>query len=318
MLHLSQSSIKISIKSRMKTRMKLKYFFPIGILVIIGLYYINSFQEKIVYVSETDAMGEHSFVNHLETLNSDESIAMLGGSKSADSGGQLETQSSISDSLEYKHLIKSELKIVHMLLSQNQSKSDNELFELIERELEELSDHRIDGIMSSVISSCYECLDDLLRSYRSLFQDESFIRKIFNRETSRGETALNFAVNSDAVDFVATLLSNGANPNHLSNRAGWSLLHESFRHGRVSVAQKLIDYGANIHVSDFRGRNILHVIGIEGHETSTEWLKEVLASQEFKAKAVELAELADERGLTPFDYAKKYQHTELIKLLESL
>jgi ankyrin repeat protein len=63
---------------------------------------------------------------------------------------------------------------------------------------------------------------------------------------------------SNMLDLIDTLVSKGADLNMINTSNGETALHLAIRNGLYEVAEKLINYGADITIFDKQGRNVLH------------------------------------------------------------
>ena len=63
---------------------------------------------------------------------------------------------------------------------------------------------------------------------------------------------------STMLDLIDTLVSKGADLNAVNTSNGETALHMAVRNGLYEICEKLINYGADITISDKHGRNILH------------------------------------------------------------
>ncbi len=120
-------------------------------------------------------------------------------------------------------------------------------------------------------------------------------------------TPLYFAVLNGNIDYVDYLLTAGAEVD-VPDFLGRTPLAIAVRDGNLIMAEKLVNNGADLFIRDrFLHRSLLHLASIEGHEDVAGFLI---------SKGLVIDE-ADDNGLTPLDYARRYGHTKVAKLLQS-
>ncbi len=120
-------------------------------------------------------------------------------------------------------------------------------------------------------------------------------------------TPLYFAVLNGNLAYVDYLLSAGAEVD-VPDFLGRTPLAIAVRDGNLPMAEKLVNNGADFFVRDkFLHRSLLHLVSIEGHEDVAGFLL---------SKGLVINE-TDDHGMTPLDYACRYGHTKVAKLLRS-
>jgi len=120
-------------------------------------------------------------------------------------------------------------------------------------------------------------------------------------------TPLYLAVLNANLDYADYLLTDGAEVD-VPDFLGRTPLTIAVRDGNLAMVEKLVNNGADLFMRDsFLHRSLLHLASIEGHEDVVGFLL---------SKGLVIDE-ADDHGLTSLDYACRYGHTKVAKLLES-
>ena len=78
-----------------------------------------------------------------------------------------------------------------------------------------------------------------------------------NRATPRGETPLSFCASWGHLASAELLLAAGADPNHVDEELGWSVLFFAAADGHVAIARALLDAGADPLWTNARGQRAL-------------------------------------------------------------
>ena len=117
---------------------------------------------------------------------------------------------------------------------------------------------------------------------------------------------------SNMLDLIDTLNSKGADLNMISTSNGETALHLAIRNGLYEVAEKLINYGADITIFDKQGRNVLHTaVG------SNQYSIIKLLFLKFGDKIDIDAKTNDNLGESALISASRNSFNEIIKLLIS-
>ena len=120
-------------------------------------------------------------------------------------------------------------------------------------------------------------------------------------------TPLYLAVLNGNLQYADYLLKAGAEA-EVPDFLGRTPLAVAVRDGNRTMAEKLVENGADLFFQDrFLHRSLLHLASIEGHEDVVGFLI---------SKGL-VINSADDHGMTPLDYAHRYGHTNVAKLLQS-
>jgi ankyrin repeat protein len=126
-----------------------------------------------------------------------------------------------------------------------------------------------------------------------------------NVSNRQSRTPLHFAHFRDQIDAVRALLAHGADPNTQDNN-GQTPIFLTTRNGSGEICQTLLDNGADANLAENKnGQTVLHRASIKGQ---SEIVNHLLAfGSDFNA--------VDNSGYTPLDYAGKYAHDDVAKIL---
>ena len=81
-----------------------------------------------------------------------------------------------------------------------------------------------------------------------------------------GMTALHYAVDGGHCDTIEYMIMDGADPNVIETRNGWTpLLRAATLNAKADVVNVLIKYGAHLNVEDFNNRTALMIATINGN-----------------------------------------------------
>ncbi|XP_076631346.1 uncharacterized protein LOC143346769 [Colletes latitarsis] len=110
--------------------------------------------------------------------------------------------------------------------------------------------HESAVILASKLSSAL--LPDLLKYVTD--------RKLLNQVDSAGFAPLHYCVLYGNLEGVNALIKAGAEINLKDNRSGRTPFFHALEHHRVSIAQKLLEYGAIANIPNFSGQSVLSLI----------------------------------------------------------
>ncbi|CAN9196489.1 unnamed protein product [Alternaria alternata] len=130
-----------------------------------------------------------------------------------------------------------------------------------------------------------------------------FLRRI-DREDSRGNTALQLAVQRGNEAVVQLLVKKGADVKAKDND-GWTVLHSAARGGTEAVVRLLVEKGADVNANDKYGKTALHFAAEEGNEAIVRLL--VNRGADVKAK--------DNDGWTVLHLAARGGNEAIVRLL---
>ena len=116
---------------------------------------------------------------------------------------------------------------------------------------------------------------------------------IINEQDWKGWTALHIGIKYSSA--VGLLLKHGADPNMTENDHGATPLQRAAYTGTVKSAELLLDYGANLNVTDRRGWNAMHCAAENSNDSFVQWLFDIGARDMMLAR--------DNNGMTPLDLA---------------
>lgn len=125
-----------------------------------------------------------------------------------------------------------------------------------------------------------------------------------NEQDSKGCTPLHFAVSSQRIDVVKTLVEYGANANLRDYMGFTPLFWATGRYADVQIANYLIDKGrASVHITTETGACALHGAALQGNLDCITLLLKYGADPQF----------TDHNGNTPLDLAKDKAAKELLQ-----
>jgi len=90
---------------------------------------------------------------------------------------------------------------------------------------------------------------------------------------------------------------------------GWTALHHAAFKGQKEVAELLIDKGADVNAKDKNGGTPLHIASSRGQKE----IAELLIASNAEVNAMIL--FGSYKGITPLDFATKFNRTEIADLL---
>ena len=101
------------------------------------------------------------------------------------------------------------------------------------------------------------------------------------------------AAKSEDIDQIKSFIGKGYNVNAIEQKTGWTPLHSAVSFGHISIAELLINSGANVNMTSNSGFTPLHIAVDQGNVS----LVEFLISKEADVNAKNAA------GLTPLNLA---------------
>lgn len=129
---------------------------------------------------------------------------------------------------------------------------------------------------------------------RSLLKKGEFVDKT----DSAGYTALHYAARNGKLEACKLLLSQGASVDAVTRSGRATSLHRACLTGKLDVVQMLLEKKADIMFVDSDGKTSLHRAAESGNLDICKLLT---------AKCPRLKHITDNRGLTPFQYAKSQE-----------
>ncbi len=121
------------------------------------------------------------------------------------------------------------------------------------------------------------------------------------------------AAKSDNIDQLKSFIDKGYNVNAIEEKTGWTPLHSAVSFGHISIAELLINNGANVNMRSHSGFTPLHIAVDQGNVS----LVEFLISKEADVNAKNAA------GLTPlnlaenlFNMTKTDEYGKIVELLK--
>ncbi len=121
------------------------------------------------------------------------------------------------------------------------------------------------------------------------------------------------AAKSEDVNQMKSFIDKGYNVNAIEKKTGWTPLHSAASFGHISIAEMLINNGANVNMTSNSGSTPLHIAVDQGNVS----LAEFLISKEADVNAKNAA------GLTPlnlaenlFNMTKVDEYGKLVELLK--
>lgn len=128
-----------------------------------------------------------------------------------------------------------------------------------------------------------------------------------------GHTAVDDAMRNGFLEVLAVMDKKGVEiPEHIFDKSHTPAFRRNMRlidvcaRGKVGMAHKLLQEGADAKFGDYDRRTPLHLACAEGHLTIVRML--ISAGGDISAE--------DRWGSTPFEEAMKYEHTNVVKFLE--
>ncbi len=121
--------------------------------------------------------------------------------------------------------------------------------------------------------------------------------------TSKNETGISMACSHDHADTIQTLLEAKANPNTIINNERLSVFMWACEKGSVRLVKSLMDYGADLNLSDIHGNTALSLASRNGHNLIIKLLAE---------KEVNLDQVND-RGETALIAASSNGHVAIVE-----
>ncbi len=102
------------------------------------------------------------------------------------------------------------------------------------------------------------------------------------------------AVKSENIDQVKSFIDKGYNINEQEQKTGWTPLHSAVSFGHISIAELLLNNGANVNTTSHSGFTPLHIAVDQGSVP----LVELLIAKEADVNA------KNDAGLTPLNLAE--------------
>ena len=160
---------------------------------------------------------------------------------------------------------------------------------------------------SPIYCASFFGLDSLL--VELMGENRSSLPSLLNEPMGHWGSALGAAVFMDEGNTVQVLLENGADANTTVPNFAWHLsrsaLYHALRHGRLRIAQLLIDGGADVSAKNQDGRTLLHIVSMGDRAETTEFL--LANGVDVNAK--------DKDGQTALHLAVSYANAKAVRLL---